>query len=314
MQFDSIEFIKSLCQLGTRQLEQEAKAAELIIFELEKNNVKYLVQRFQTKVPNTIKAKLVVDGQEIKVKGTGFKSGQINSKETVLSSLISSQKNIDDANINFNPECNVISCSNFYFAPALAINKKDLEKVVNATKVEGELEVEAVDFESKNIIIGNFETPENFFFCHYDSIGPGAIDNASGVAVCLDLIINHSKILEKSLFVIAGNEELSYDYPVYWGHGYRSFENEYQYLFETVKKINIIDCVGNDVLNFSENPELIKLGFSIKNLGQYIHKIKMFYGNMDNLMEVYHSEADLPEMVKKEYLEQTVNFFIKNHV
>ncbi len=52
-------------------------------------------------------------------------------------------------------------------------------------------------------------------FSHYDSISSGVIDNASGTALSLYLVINYPKLLEKTLFVFAGNEELSYDEPIY---------------------------------------------------------------------------------------------------
>lgn len=68
---------------------------------------------------------------------------------------------------------------------------------------------------SLNILVGNNINPKNIFFAHYDSVGIGATDNASGVGILMNIIINFPKSLRDNLFVFSGNEELSYDYPTY---------------------------------------------------------------------------------------------------
>ena len=99
-------------------------------------------------------------------------------------------------------------------------------------------------------MVGNLINPKNLVFTHYDSIYSGAVDNASGVAVTLKLILDKPKLLKTTLFVLSGNEELAYDFPVYWGRGYREFEKKYWPLMKHSQKILIIDGVGNSPTEF----------------------------------------------------------------
>ena len=121
------------------------------------------------------------------------------------------------------------------------------------------------------ILIGNIKTPRNIIFSHFDSIGNGAIDNASGTAIMIQVILSNKKSLKDNLFVFDGNEEISYDKPVYWGKGYRNFEKKYGKQISKAEKLIVIDCVG-----------------------------------YDKLMNVYHSDLDIPELIKESYLEEAL--------
>ena len=268
---------------------------------------KHPTQNFSTFIPEYKKAELFADGKKIPVKPTCFVSGKIKDKKAILSSLISLERFVEDTNINFNPCCREFSRGNHYFAPSVAVRPKDLKKICDAKVVTGEVIVRKQKHQSKNILVGNRENPKNILFCHYDSIGPGAVDNASGTAVLLELILSHPETLKNNLYVIAGNEELSYDKPIYWGFGYRVFEKQYPLLLKNANQIFCVDCVGNGKTVFDQNIEIVRLGLPIKNLQKYLCKMYAVYGDFEKLMEVYHGDNDTLDKVKNRYLEDAVS-------
>lgn len=305
------EIIGELVLIGERQFEGEIKAKKIIEDFLRKEKIKFSVQRYVTQVPRYLDWRLRIDGKEVDSLPCGFKSGKIRNKNNMLSSLVSSQKNFYDANINFNPLCDFISRSNHYMAPALAINKKDTKKVLNADSVEGFINVEKVDHESANILVGNIDNPKNIIFSHYDSIGVGAVDNASGVAMSIEIIMQKPDTLKNTLFVIAGNEELSYDETVYWGRGYRVFQKKYLGILEKAKNIFILDCLGYSPLEITTDPNIIKLGFPVENMEFFVDKIKFITGNFEKSMPFYHAENDTIDNIKNIYLQECKDVLLR---
>jgi hypothetical protein len=73
--------------------------------------------------------------------------------------------------------------------------------------VKGRVEVEKGRHHTHDILVGNITSPRALVFAHYDSIGPGVIDNASGVAVMLALLTQEAELLQEVLFVFSANEE-----------------------------------------------------------------------------------------------------------
>lgn len=301
-----LDFTKRLVALGERQGEVANQAGSLIISVFRDADIPFRIERFITEIPVVSRAELSADGRKIECLSTSFTGGKIANKDSIASSLISSQPLISKSNINFNPKCQLISRSNFYFAPALAIKAKDVGKVVNAKLVKGISIVARTKVESRQILVGNSTNPKSLIFCHYDSIGPGAVDNASGVAVLLETIIRNREVLKNSLFIFDGNEELSYDFPVYWGHGYRVFEEGYNKLLLKAEKIISVDSVGNGKPSVISDPKIIKLAFPIKNLDKFLAKTVTIAGDIDELMRVYHSDDDKVGELKEEFLNQTV--------
>ncbi|MBI4065616.1 M28 family peptidase [Candidatus Kaiserbacteria bacterium] len=305
--FRMINFIQKLTALGERQFKKETEAAHFIMLVLRERSIPFAIEKFATKIPEFLHASLIVDGRPIDAEPCCFVSGFINSKNNLISSLISSARFIDDSNINFNPSCRAISRSNHYFAPALAIAAKDIPRFSIADEIKGVVKVKPVNHQSLHILAGNRHNPKILFFAHYDSIGPGALDNASGVAVLLNLLTEKRDILKNSLCVFDGNEELSYDYPLYWGHGYRIFENRHLNLFQQAKAIYVVDCVGNDPVIIENNSATSKLSFPIKNLDKLGKKIFSVSGNIPKLMDVYHSSLDTSEKIFSKYLADAVS-------
>ncbi len=306
-----IQIIQKLCALGERQFDKETEAREIICDILRANDIGFRIQSFSTFIPLAKKVELLAEGKIIPAMNTGFIGGTINDNYSILSSLISSQNNLYDPNINFNPRSNGISRSNHYFAPSLAISKNDLPTLLNAKQVQGKTVVVKTKHESANILVGNCKNPRSIVFCHYDSLDTGASDNASGTALCLDLAIRNPKLLETTLIVFAGNEELSYDEPVYWGHGYRVFERRFAPLLKQAEQIIVLDSLGTGETELSTNPKLTKLAFPLLHGDRYSHKIKVLCGEYDSLMPVYHSSLDTPDKLNEKHLNDAKMFIKK---
>ncbi|MDD5639432.1 MAG: M28 family peptidase [Candidatus Pacebacteria bacterium] len=305
--FNAIEFIKKLISFGERQGESETKAAKYIIEVLNQYGIEYFLHEFKTVIPLIKKSCVLADSKLIPSKGTSFTSGKINEKDSIVSSLVPSKFLFEYSNFNFNPKCEIISQSNFYFAPSFAISKNDLNIVLNSKNVSAEIVVEKKEHVSLNILVGNIKNPDSIIFAHYDSISLGATDNASGVAVLMDTIISNPELLVKNLFVFSGNEELSYDKPTYWGHGFREFEKDYLEILDKAKSIIVVDCVGNGRTILENDDVAGNLSFPIANAALYNKKLFVMYGDIEKLFEVYHSDGDdLLEIDDKYLLEASI--------
>ena len=300
--FDPQKCIQKLVSFSPRQLEGEDKTRAYIMSILDKFAIPYTVQKFQTRIPIIKRAKLFVDGKSITCKGCCFIGGEITGKDAIISSLISSQKFLYETNINFNPRCQNISLSNFYFAPSIAVDPKGLQKIIAGKKVFGSMSVFSQKHESANILVGNTQSPQALVFAHYDSVEKGAIDNASGVAVTMDTILSYLETLKTTLFIFSGNEELSYDQPIYWGRGFRIFEKKYPCLMQSARRIYIVDCVGNGKTMISQDAHTMPLAFPIQNIQKWKKKIFFLYGDLEGLMRVYHSDLDMPRGIQGQFL------------
>jgi len=309
--FNSLQFIKEFSSIYHRQGKQETKGARYLMRILRQYGVAFTTESFATHIPKFIGATLKVDGESIPAIPTSFVSGAITSKYNIISSLISSQRFIEDSNINFNPHCRDISRSNHYFAPAIAVEYKYLKQICDAKKIRGRVKVRKIKHTSLNILVGNTKNPKLIVFAHYDSIGPGAVDDASGIALLLQAVIERSETLSSVLYVFSGNEELSYDKPLYWGHGYRAFEKRHHSLLEKAERILCIDCIGNSKPILYTNERIVKLGLPLKNLRRWMRKTSMLSCKMDDLMEIYHSDRDTWENVNEENFDQAEKILTK---
>lgn len=299
-----IKIVRALAALGERQGKTTIRAAKIITRALDRAGIAYSTETIDTFLPKASSI-LRVDGKIIDSAPTALVGGVINGKSALTSSLISSRYLIDVPNINFNPASRALSVSNFYFAPSLAIRSGDVPTVLKGKDVRGIVRVQKVQYSLPQILIGNLKNPSKIVFTHFDSIGPGAIDNASGTAVCLSLILTHPDLLSQTLFVFDSNEEVSYDYPTYWGHGYRVFEKRHKKLLQKAETILSIDSVGNGSPQVIRDPKILNLAFPIANLASFLNKTITIGGDIEKMMEVYQSEADLPQLLSEKYLEQT---------
>ena len=305
------QLVGELIAFSYRQGDQEAATADFIIAILSEHGISVTAHDFSTSVPRVREAFLTVDGKSIPCGGCSFVSGVIEGKDHIISSLVWAPALLDVPNISFNPQCAGISLSNFYFAPAVAISRESVPAVLAGQNVRAEVNVDKYDFRSKNILVGNTANPRNIVFTHYDSIHTGAVDNASGVAVVLNALVARPELLAHTLYVIAGNEELSYDRPTYWGRGYRAFERDFGSLLGKCEKIIVIDSVGNGPAFVDQNPELVYLGFPLSRIDSFQKKIWMIYGDMKQLMMVYHSPLDTLDCMKEEFLQDALRKMVR---
>ena len=308
--FNKQFFIDKLLSFSPRQGKSALKTADYIKKILKKYEVSFVSEKFQIKIP-LLRAILSVDGKKIPCEGCSFVSGKIIGNESIASSLIPSRFLTDFSNINFNPKCDGISVSNFYFSPAIAVSRKDIPKIIKAKNIFGQVKAKKYKGQSRQILAGNIDNPKNIILGHYDSIGPGAVDNASGVAVMMSVLINNFYLLKNNLFVFDGNEELSYDYPTYWGHGYRVFEKRHKNILKKAQKIFVVDCVGNGKTNIINDQKIINLAFPIHSIEKLKEKIFIVSGSMEKLMRVYHSNEDVSTEVKKIFLDDAEKLLVR---
>jgi len=302
--FNYQEFIAKLVSFAPRQLEGETLARNFLISLLKESSINFTLQKFQTEIPLTQKVFLSADDKKLKCEGCAFVSGKIENNDVVLSSLLPSAICQEIANINFNPRCEGISLKNYYFAPAICVDYREVSSVIKAKKIKGEIVVERVKYQSANILVGNLKNPKTISFAHYDSIKKGAIDNASGVAILMKAILEKPEILKNNLLIFSGSEELSYDKPVYWGRGFRAFEKIYLSILNGAKKIIVIDCVGNAPVVNIKDLAIAKLAFPISSLNKIGKKIEIITANLDDLMQVYHSDLDDGRKIEERYLDE----------
>lgn len=298
--------IRTLVSFAPRQGKGEQKAAEYLQSVLKQADIPFTLQRFSTRIPVMKSARLLCDGKPVEAEACAFVSGDIADKHTIVSSAMPSRYCSDVPNISFNPSCPVFSPGNHYFAPALTVTHAGLQKVLAATKVEGQVRVQPTVHRSANILIGNLQSPRVICFAHYDSIKKGAIDNASGVAVLLKVLLSRSDLRDECLFVLAGNEELSYDCPTYWGHGFRVFEKAYLPLLRKAKRIIPVDCVGNGHPLLLTDPGIVSRAFPLQQSPLFARKTTLLTGDIDQLMQVYHSDRDDGRGLTAPYLDASV--------
>jgi len=292
-----IEIIKSLETFSPRIGKREELAFNFLTEILQNNDINFEVQEFKNEIPNyEVKHNL-----EISFIPNTFSSGKI--KEFVIVSNLDKREDFEIPNINFNPLSKGISLATFYYVPAIAISKEDLNKLPENLKVE--IKVKKEEFISRNILIGNLENPKNLFFTHYDTILNGANDNSSGVAVLLYYILNNRDSLRQNLFVFCGSEELSFEKP-YWCKGYREFEKEYLNLMKKSKKIVVVDSIGHKKPKIIRDKDLLKEAFVINNfetLYEKIYLITSIQGFHDKkYFSIYHSYEDTIDKLNENYL------------
>lgn len=288
---DMMKIVRDIISFSPRQLANEKKTAKYIMTFLKKEKVDIIIEKYDVLIPVTKKANLFADGVSVECDGCSTVSGQISGKDHMMSSLSFDSKP-KSAFISFNPCCSSVSLPVFYTRPAVSVSHQSLQKILTAQHVQGNVYVEKVLHRSCNILVGNHIDPQKICFTHYDSIKTGAIDNASGVAVVMEMVRMRQDLLQDILFVIAGNEELSCDDDVYWGNGYRDFEKRHVDLMEHAAKIVVVDSVGNGSARVIKDKEMLLLGFPVKRVDQFYDKIDFVSGDYAHLMTVYHSNDD----------------------
>lgn len=307
-----MDYIKILTASELRGYLREVIVTQQVIDILRENNIVFDVQEFINYYPQEIFARVIADGQEIKALNTGFVGGKATKENIrIIDSVLDEELDNTMPNINYNPASKeAISRPCNYNTVSVAIHVDDVEKVKNAKELSIETSVQKTSYLSKNILVGNKQNPKRIIFAHLDSVGgEGAVDNASGSAFCINLILEKPELLHDNLFVISGNEEISYDLkPMYWGFGYRMFEKEYKQQMDNAEKIIVADCVGYDKPNLITDEATMALGLPLADQSVF-HKSVMVSGDFTKLMDFYHCEADNKSKISEDLLNECYMVF-----
>lgn len=299
-----LDYINKLTAISPRFAQGEVQTAEFIKKHLDGIKIEYTDHTFPTSVPYAKEIFLEVDGERLDCRNVGMESGEFTNKDNLISSVYWSDTDFYlPPNINFNPRCkDTVSMALYYKHAAIAVRRSDINKILNGNKIYGKTVVEPYEFTGHNFLIGNLNNPKNVIFTHYDCWENGAIDNASGTAVTLHTAMNHPELHADNLFVIAGNEEISYDEPIYWGRGYRAFQEDYKNTLDQATNILVVDCVGYSENEWATDPEHVVLGIPFKDFDNYTGKTRMLCGDFDMLMDVYHSDDDTVSLLSEDKL------------
>ncbi len=304
--------IEKIEKISHRQLENEVITRNIIKKILKENNIKFIENLFDTSIPKPLEWYLIVAGQKIECYPSCLESGKIENRNFVIYDNFLDDMDKNVVNINYSSKTDSISVATHFYKHAITVSRKDINFIrSNIDKVYGSVIIEKKDVVAGQILVGNKTNPKNILFSHYDSIKDGFIDNLSGTYLLLKIIIDNPDLLDDNLFVFDGNEELSYDKPYYWGHGYRIFEKKYDKIMETSKRIFVADCIGHSDLEIIRDDEILCEGFPVVNLEKYKHKIEMVSGNFDKLMEFYHSDEDIKEKFHLQYFLSAYDYLIK---
>ena len=190
--------------------------------------------------------------------------------------------------------------------PRLGKNLPKAEKLITDTLAKHNFEYKKQVLpavETANILVGNLVNPKAILLTHFDSIGPGALDNASGVAVSMAVLVNNPGFIRNNLVVFSGCEEKSHEKPIFWGYGYRQFEKKYGPLLQFCKAIYVVDSIGNGKLHFFQGDYYFHQAVPLNNLKAVKHKLFVLTGSVKKLLAIYHTSDDTTEKLSKKYLE-----------
>lgn len=173
-----------------------------------------------------------------------------------------------------------------------------------AKEVKGIIEVEKEKYTTENILVGNISNPENIIIAHFDSIvGDGALDNAAAIAVMIETIKQKAVVLQNTLFIFAGNEEISYDdYKIKSGYGFRMFESKHSNVLENAKQIIVIDGIGVSSPSFVQNG--LDWVLQVKMLDKIRSKVFWLQNDQSEVLKYFHTKADIIENLSEKYLKE----------
>ncbi|MFZ8801080.1 MAG: hypothetical protein ACO2ON_02790 [Candidatus Nanopusillus sp.] len=308
MKYKIINIIKDLEKFSPRNNEESLNNISKYIKEnLEKVGIDFFDQYFKVSIPFDEGSYILLDnGEKIIGKANSFVSGYFEEKNIYSSQNIDQEIRIP--HINYNQYYDAFSGVIFYDFPVINIKKSDLIKIINSEEIKVYVNVKRKLIKTENILVGNIKNPKNIIFTHFDTIFNGALDNSSGIATLLYGVMNNKININENLIVFSGCEELSYDRPYYWGHGYRVFEYEYKEILEKSKKIIAYDMLGHSKPILTK--DYIKEAFPI--MSEYLYEKSILISESNNdWIKFYHSDADTIDKINEDYIEEGLNLLLK---
>lgn len=304
-----IDFYKKLPEkrFGTGEILATDMLLEFLAKGLNINNNQITIQKFENSVPINQDYALEIAEKKILSTPICFFSGNLDNSLEIIE--FEDNREFGKSYLAHNKYCNSLSRHAFFEKASFAILPKDYKFAIENFKgIAGFVEIEKFEYVSRNILVGNTSNPKSIIFCHLDTVEKGFIDNLSGVIAMLDVLSRDLTLLDNNLFVFSGNEELSYEFPTYWGYGYRRFEDEYYTLLEESKNIIVADCIGQTEIKVYKDRATIPLGFPIKQLEKVIDKVQLVAGDLGKLMSIYHSDLDTESQMNWNYFNKSVDY------
>lgn len=306
-----IDFYKRLPEkrLGVSEILATDILLEFLTKDLNINNNQITVQTFENSVPINKGYALEIAGKKILSTPICFFSGNLDNSLEIIE--FEDTREFGKSYLAYNKYCDALSRHAFFEKTSFAILAKDYNFAIeNFKNISGFVEIERFEYVSRNILVGNTSNPKSIIFCHLDTVEKGFIDNLSGVIAMLDVLSRDLTLLDSNLFVFSGNEELSYEFPTYWGYGYRRFEDEYYTLLEDSKNIIVADCIGQTKTKVYKDIATVRLGLPIKKLEKIIDKTQLVAGDLGKLMNIYHSDLDTESQMNWSYFNQSVDYIL----
>ncbi|MCG2692319.1 hypothetical protein L6272_05870, partial [Microgenomates group bacterium] len=198
--------------------------------------------------------------------------------------------------------------------PRLGENLIKTERLIIKTLKESGLRYQRqrlIKVDASNILVGNLVNSKAILLTHFDAIGPGALDNASGVAVSLAVLINNPDFVKDNLVVFSGCEETSKEKPIYWGYGYCQFERKYGQLLKNCRAVYVVDCVGNGKLHFFQGDYYFHEAVPLKKLDLVRDKLFVLTGSVKKLLAVCHTRKDTTEKLDQKFLEASYDRLVR---
>lgn len=296
--------LTKLTEIGPRYADKEMVAAKIIGNELNSNSIPFITQPFSAEVPICTKANLTADGENILCVGSTLISGEIPDGEFLISHF--GYSGDTPYNIAYSPVTDNISVVDHFKVPSVTISRKDIIKIIMAKEIRGAVEVERKEISTENILVGNVQEPQNIVFAHFDSIiGDGAVDNAGSVTAMMGCILNNRSLLNSTLFIFSGNEEMAYDDYKLSGYGFRVFEAEYSKLLEKTRKILVLDGVGVGEPALTQNG--VDWVLQLKMLDKIRGKVFWLQNDQTPVLQYFHTTEDTKDIIEDKYLLEAEN-------
>ncbi len=292
-----IELVSKFTLFDTDYVTKTKKLAELLRDELEGRGVQYERFVYPVSAPEW-SWHLEADGEEVRSLPAGLGTGEFHE-------LRLSEVDVNDAP----PEGSVtfmrglakteIRTPLFSKGPAIAVSEVDAERLKSVKEVSWRLKTRAVETFGEAFLVGNLEKAEKAVVLHYDSLWAGAVDNASGVVAALELLERVD--LDKVAFAFIGFAEVALGEEEYWLYSFNQVSSAYAELFENVKEVVVLDCLGTGKAGRIVEKEYVE---SYSPFGA--EKLTIFGTPLRAMREYYHGTNDTPDKVLPKALREDI--------
>ena len=283
-----LKTISKFTVLDFEYMEKTHALSEKLREELERKGLEYERYTYPVAAPSW-SWYLRADGKEVRSLPFGLSSGEYEGPPKVV------KVGLDEAP----PEGSIayvdgsvseIRTPTFSSGPALAVSPRDAESVSKAKRVEWALRVRTVETFGFTYLIGDLDSAERAIITHYDSLWSGSVDNASGTTLALEML--DLVDLKKNVFVFVGFAEINMKEEEYWLPSFKSVVGAYAELFERVKEVVVVDCVGTGAAGWIKDKEYVE---AYSPFG--VERLRVYGTPLKDMQDYYHGTNDTPDKV-----------------